>query len=1286
MAPSSGGLGFLGTIRRLGGAIGLARSFRGLPRWQRRLLVVVAILALAAVLWLATGEWIWAALVVGVALLVLFVWLLIGWAARRVARARGREWEAAEDADRAAHLDEGDRNWQRIRQQLRQRGIDQVREPLYMLIGEAGAGKTTSLRRAGLQFPLGDDPLRGYGGTRMVDCFQTDEAAILDTAGRYSVAGAGVGEDGGADATASDRLQWESFLDNLRHFRPQAPINGVIVVLPATSLLEDDAETRAAKAHSLLRALNDLRERLEIRFPVTVMVSKSDRIGGFGEFFEGRDAARDPDFDRQLFGVGAPGDREWSRPFDAVAFRRDFDELVSRLRRRRLRLAVGIAAPQPRGRLFSFPEEFAAIASPLLEVLSVLFPQSEMAPPHFFRGVFFTSSMRREASLFAACSQRMPWPVEAPPPDHEDLHTRFSHDFYAKKVFRERGLLKATVARELWALLVNRLGAGAVAMLLLAGLAWVGWSGWKDIKESRDLARAVNAAMEFRGDQRSAETLNQLAKEIESLREPRGLSRPLDLIGRGARGDLADSLERLWRRRAFGDLLIVDGKLVETLGVASHHFGRIEDRERWRKAMRGIARLSLDPPRAPAADELGAMIALTGLRAGQAVLWPDTRELGVSVIDTDTIANLEKAIRQWNVDAVFSMNKVESSWPWVEAADSKMQAWECVRYLRLVKDGPTSDDDFCTWVAGVQAPSRKCDDAIPSVDGAIDDNKKSRESVVTTAKLGWPESGGQPDLVKNVETHLARLAGDRLRNSWSDANQLRANPQQWLPAEPEPAEIDSLRRLCSDNWKADSERIIKSLASNPLAPRAIESWIDRNLKERETGTSGDEQADPFTDMYLSDVLAVVAAVSGVKGVNSERLGKLDVAAATFVQRQTKSVGALRDRYKEATDAVNALGADGNLMKALKNALNLSESDGQTSLPVLMSPVSVLLPVPIPGIANAKGTLGASQTLETSLGGDRGTGPSEEWKTLKPVIEAVGSDTWSQGLWRTEPNANTPSSVSDSPIIVNLFHKKSASNYNSDTLADRMAAFQRALRDWFVKREAVLFGKAAREVAKGLPNVFPFVEAGAGAADLVLDKTASASITELLAWHKRASEAVCGTGESSNDACWRKELDGKVSNFITELEKWQPWLGGNPSVKSLELRLTERSGKVIEIVTERDARTVQRPTDEEGKWVSAAADNVGTWDRAGLRSVKKDESGGGSPGRLLTVGGRELFFTGPLAILELAAAVNGKEVTWPDAPGGTVKVTITVKGADRKDAPIATLPLKTLLNSSGGSGR
>ena len=59
--------------------------------------------------------------------------------------------------------------------------------PWYVIIGPPGAGKTTALKHSGLVFPYADSSgggVRGVGGTRNCDWWFTDQAVLIDTAGR----------------------------------------------------------------------------------------------------------------------------------------------------------------------------------------------------------------------------------------------------------------------------------------------------------------------------------------------------------------------------------------------------------------------------------------------------------------------------------------------------------------------------------------------------------------------------------------------------------------------------------------------------------------------------------------------------------------------------------------------------------------------------------------------------------------------------------------------------------------------------------------------------------------------------------------------------------------------------------------------------------------------------------------------------------------------------------------------------------------------------------------------
>lgn len=143
--------------------------------------------------------------------------------------------------------------------------------PWYVIIGAPGSGKTTALVNSGLQFPLADrfgkTALRGIGGTRNCDWWFTNEAVLLDTAGRYTTQESEQVQDAG---------EWLQFMGLLRKYRRRQPINGVIVTISISDLLTQSAEASRQQAVNLRQRLSELHEQLGIRFPVYVMVTKAD--------------------------------------------------------------------------------------------------------------------------------------------------------------------------------------------------------------------------------------------------------------------------------------------------------------------------------------------------------------------------------------------------------------------------------------------------------------------------------------------------------------------------------------------------------------------------------------------------------------------------------------------------------------------------------------------------------------------------------------------------------------------------------------------------------------------------------------------------------------------------------------------------------------------------------------------------------------------------------------------------------------------------------------------------
>ena len=153
--------------------------------------------------------------------------------------------------------------------------------PWYLIIGPPGSGKTTALVNSGLNFPLaerfGVESLKGVGGTRHCDWWFTDQAVLIDTAGRYTTQDSDRTRDAGA---------WTGFLQLLKRYRKRQPINGAIVAISIADLVSAGDQAMREHAQAVRSRLQELQTELGIRFPVYVVFTKCDLLAGFNEFFD----------------------------------------------------------------------------------------------------------------------------------------------------------------------------------------------------------------------------------------------------------------------------------------------------------------------------------------------------------------------------------------------------------------------------------------------------------------------------------------------------------------------------------------------------------------------------------------------------------------------------------------------------------------------------------------------------------------------------------------------------------------------------------------------------------------------------------------------------------------------------------------------------------------------------------------------------------------------------------------------------------------------------------------
>lgn len=263
-----------------------------------------------------------------------------------------------------------------------------IQLPWYVILGPPGAGKTTVLKNSGLNFPLadrmGDDPVSGIGGTRYCDWWFTDEAILIDTAGRYTT------QDVNSEV---DKATWRGFLELLRTHRPRRPINGVIIAISLADVVTTTDAQRRAHAENIKKRLQELMRFFGMTVPVYLLVTKCDLLSGFGEYFDELD-----DTGRaQVWGMTFPMDVPATQA--ETEFDRNFVDLVERLEGRLMRLLHQERALVRRCRMFTFPKEFASVRVPLGQFASEIFKTTRFEMRPLLRGVYFTSGTQAGAPV-----------------------------------------------------------------------------------------------------------------------------------------------------------------------------------------------------------------------------------------------------------------------------------------------------------------------------------------------------------------------------------------------------------------------------------------------------------------------------------------------------------------------------------------------------------------------------------------------------------------------------------------------------------------------------------------------------------------------------------------------------------------------------------------------------------------------------------------------------------------------------------------------------------------------
>ncbi|WP_192384552.1 type VI secretion system membrane subunit TssM [Mesorhizobium silamurunense] len=308
--------------------------------------------------------------------------------------------------------------------------------PCYAIIGSPESGKTTAIANSGLSFPLAEKPRRKsvgvLKGTRNCDWWFTDRAVLIDTPGYYLVH---------KRNPEQDKAVWHGFLRLLRRWRRRQPLNGVLVTIAINELSSSSEEELFEHARCIRQRILELYRELGLRLPIYVLLTKSDLIAGFNEFFddlghEGREA---------VWGFTFAQEPSESEGDPMESYPAEYDALVGRLNDRLLERMQQESSIQRRALVFGFPQQVASLKYLSHQFLQEAFTLNSYEDPIMLRGVYFVSGMQVGAPFDRLVGARfqtfgISQPAGPVPPDQKRGY--FITRLLREVVFADAGLVE----------------------------------------------------------------------------------------------------------------------------------------------------------------------------------------------------------------------------------------------------------------------------------------------------------------------------------------------------------------------------------------------------------------------------------------------------------------------------------------------------------------------------------------------------------------------------------------------------------------------------------------------------------------------------------------------------------------------------------------------------------------------------------------------------------------------------------------------------------------------------
>lgn len=354
--------------------------------------------------------------------------------------------------------------------------------PWYVMLGPTGAGKTALLRTLAEHDSSADSGVLNWGIFR--------DGVVLDLAGSIALPA------GRSAWYSTARRSWRTFCRLLLYYRERRPLDGIIVVVPASELAQF-TESQQEQAHILAARLRSLSQRVGMTLPVYIIVTGTDHLEGFAAFVE----ALPPERRQAILG--------WNSPYapDTIFHHAWAEEAIGAVLERLSELQFDLLGRTPTPlTLFTLYDSFAQLIEPASQWLETLVGQRTHSPQLVLRGLYFVGSCSQQSHQPAAVVSAQGASTQ-PPSNQPSLTVTslpgtaalcFVCDLFRTKIFREPSIAQPK-RRQLIRRSYASIAAHAATAAIVLSMSVFTAGQWKELRQrSETLQRMLEQVRDDR--------------------------------------------------------------------------------------------------------------------------------------------------------------------------------------------------------------------------------------------------------------------------------------------------------------------------------------------------------------------------------------------------------------------------------------------------------------------------------------------------------------------------------------------------------------------------------------------------------------------------------------------------------------------------------------------------------------------------------------------------------------------------------------------------------------------